>query len=358
MQKIDFVQGSELLKLDRLKCLRGDYYHNKCSLCIDICPNNAIDMIREKLTIIDDICTNCAICIGSCPSEALYIKSFDENRYVVELEYNNSNKISCENDSECLAIFDEQHFISMALSNKESIVCDLSHCDRCKLNSEDKIKKHIEYTIEKSNSFLSEISSKKIDTIYTKSEIDSSRRGVLKKVFKTTQRLSEDQSLKQKLSENISISKIPAKRQILKNRLKKIDNLDSKTLKNRYNFLANKTIDYNTCTNCKECIQFCPTEALISSSDQDSILFAIGKCINCNICNDICQESSIATLYLGINLVDFAFDRLKPLVKFDIAICSECKCSFAYKGGVKICSRCNKFKTSTFDDIFKMANEM
>jgi Pyruvate/2-oxoacid:ferredoxin oxidoreductase delta subunit len=357
MENKDFIQENKFLVLDRLKCLRGDYYHNKCSLCIEACPDNAIDLFRDKLTI-DDSCTNCGVCVGLCPSESLHLENFDENSYSVEFEHKSENKLSCKGDSACLAVYDAHHLITMAYRHKDSLECDLSHCDSCSINKENNVKSNISYNIESSNKFLASISNKKIEIISEKSEVEASRRGLFSKVFKTTQTLKEDKNLTQKINENIINSKVPTKRQILQNTLKRIDDLETKSLNDEFNFIVNKTIDYSTCTNCKECLQFCPTEALLNNTDQSSILFASGKCINCNICNDICKENSITTSYVGIDLLDFAFTRAKSLIDFKLEICTECKCSFAYKDGDMICNRCKKFKTSTYEDMFKMASEM
>jgi ferredoxin len=357
MKEKDFVQEVKFLSLDRLKCLRGDYYHNKCTMCIEVCPIDAISMVREKLTI-DTSCTNCGICIGSCPSEAISMESFDDNQYAIEFEYKDKDTISCKSDSICIAVFDEHHLISMALRNEKTIKCDLSHCNGCEHNPENKTYNNIEYVINNSNKFLAEISDKQIEKIEEKSGVEASRRGLFAKVFKTTQTLKEDKNLKSTISENIIHSKVPAKRQILKNTLKKDDNLSSKQINGEYNFLVNKVIDYSSCTMCRECVEFCPTEALLSNQEQNTILYQSGKCINCNICNDICKENSVSTSYVGVDLVEFAFDRAKPLISFSLEICQDCKCAFPYKEGPKVCDRCAKFKTQEFQDIFAVASDM
>lgn len=357
MEATDFIQEINFLTLDRLKCLRGDYYHNKCSLCIDICPINAVSIVRNKITI-SSTCTNCGVCVGICPSEAIHIKSFDENKYTIEYEYKNQTTISCKNECSCLAVFDTQHLISMASRKQNPISCDLSHCDECSINVENKIKTLITQNIEIANSFLVEIACKQIDIIDKKSKVEASRRGLFAKVLNATQTIKEDKNLNQKISENIIHSKVPTKKQILKNSLKRFDNLDSFELTKEYNFITNKIIHYNSCTLCKECIEFCPTNALSLNMEQNTILYQSGKCINCHICNDICKEKAIMSSYSNVNIVDFAFDRVTPLVSYRLEICQDCKCSFAYKSGDTVCDRCAKFRSPMFQDIFKIASDM
>jgi ferredoxin len=49
--------------IDRQRCMN-------CGLCIDICPEQAIDM--NPIVAIDSIkCTGCGSCIKECPNEAI-----------------------------------------------------------------------------------------------------------------------------------------------------------------------------------------------------------------------------------------------------------------------------------------------
>jgi Pyruvate/2-oxoacid:ferredoxin oxidoreductase delta subunit len=51
--------------IDRQRCMN-------CGLCIDICPEQAIDM--NPIVAIDSIrCTGCGSCMKECPNEAIYL---------------------------------------------------------------------------------------------------------------------------------------------------------------------------------------------------------------------------------------------------------------------------------------------
>ena len=43
-----------------------------CGGCIDLCPEIAINMIDDIVTINDDLCTECGTCINICPLNAPY----------------------------------------------------------------------------------------------------------------------------------------------------------------------------------------------------------------------------------------------------------------------------------------------
>jgi len=42
-----------------------------CGACIDVCPNDAIEIIDGAAQINNDKCRNCGLCIGECPVEAI-----------------------------------------------------------------------------------------------------------------------------------------------------------------------------------------------------------------------------------------------------------------------------------------------
>ncbi|MDD4855793.1 MAG: hypothetical protein PHU41_08130, partial [Sulfuricurvum sp.] len=77
----NFIQKSNLFSFTATRCLRNEYFHNDCHICIDLCPKEAIHLVRNKLTLFDNECIECAGCIGSCPTEAFEIESFDPNEF-------------------------------------------------------------------------------------------------------------------------------------------------------------------------------------------------------------------------------------------------------------------------------------
>jgi Pyruvate/2-oxoacid:ferredoxin oxidoreductase delta subunit len=145
------------------------------------------------------------------------------------------------------------------------------------------------------------------------------------------------------------------KKIILKNALKTIlDKINTKV--EDIECLHSQKIDYEKCTNCQECIEFCPTDALFANQVQDTIYIQTGKCIGCEICHNICKEKAIESNN-QIDLVEFAFDKAKALVEFEIRSCTECKLSFPYKGKEEVCNRCQNF-TDEFTDMFTMAKDI
>lgn len=352
MAKGDFIQRSSLLTLNDLKCLRTDYFYNRCQECLDICPEEAFFFERGKLKLDGQKCTGCAACIGGCPTEALMVEHFDPNNFVMDFKNSTENLISCKQNTPCLAVFDTEHLITMALRHPESLCCDLSHCAECTINQDGRILAQINSRIEEAKRFLAALDlGKNIETVLQKS---SERRLLLRKLFNTVGALTQDTM---STREYAAKGRIPLKTILLKNSLKEIaENFKRSLLNESFSFLSSKTIDSFSCTNCQECVQFCPTGALFSSTDRMSIYFVAGKCVGCNICNDICKSRSILDKQ-EFDLIDYAFERARELVHHELAICRECKIAFVYKGGEMVCERCAQFDEE-FAEIFQLASEI
>ncbi|MCH9813057.1 MAG: 4Fe-4S binding protein [Epsilonproteobacteria bacterium] len=351
MRVENYTQKSGLFEFDRLKCLRNEYFHNACTLCIDICPEEAFHIYRGKLTLKEEQCTACSSCIGGCPTEALSVESFDPNRFVLEYQDSKEEKISKKQNVPCLAIFDVDHYIIMMLRGDKEIVCDISDYD------EGLIKETIIGRIESANSFVKEIGLEKEIKLIVEEDVVASRRALFKKVVSAVSEIQEDTSITQEFIKD-SKSKIPFKQTLLKNSLKQVlGDLETTVVDGSYPFLLNKEIT-KACNNCGECVQFCPSEALTYTANSDEIIYQMGKCIDCDICNHICKvDAVIDNNEKEFDLVTFAFDRAESLIKHDLRVCKVCRCAFPYTEGELICSRCHTFEND-FGDMFKLASDL
>ncbi len=343
---IEYKQKGELLELNLLKCLRTDYFHNDCQECMQICPKEALFFDRSKLSVDFGQCTNCGVCLGVCPTEALSLDFFDPNEYI--LQQNEPEVVlSCKKDIPCLSALDSEHLATLLL-RKERVACDLSHCEGCELNPEDKTLASIRKRMEEAQRFIQEMG---LDKKLEEASFEENRRGFFKALFQSAKQLGQE-SLK---AQTQAIDRVPTKQIFLKNSLKsQISQIPNTTLTTNYSFLANKAID-EQCTNCGDCVQFCPTDALFFAKDGTAIWFIAGRCIDCDICNDICKPRSISDKE-QIDLVTWCFDRGEELIEHQFEMCQECRTPFPYKGGEMVCERCKSF-VQDFGDIFKLASE-
>jgi NAD-dependent dihydropyrimidine dehydrogenase PreA subunit len=42
-----------------------------CGNCVEVCPNEAIEIVDDKAVVNDDECLDCGACEGECPHEAI-----------------------------------------------------------------------------------------------------------------------------------------------------------------------------------------------------------------------------------------------------------------------------------------------
>lgn len=324
--KGDFLISNELFSFDILKCARSDYYHNNCTECIDICPEQAFFYDREKLKLDIKKCVDCGVCLGGCPTEALTSTRFNPNSFA---QHHTQEHLSCKSSTPCLAVFDSEHLIAMALQ-QPTLSCDLSHCERCEFQNATAIKVEIQTRIDEANLFL-----KPFNKAITQAS-EPERRGFFNK-------------LRLNVQEKTSLSKAEVLQKALKESLE-----ESLVFQKPLSFTTNKRINTN-CINCSECIEFCPTNALFYNSEATKIYFSIAKCIHCGICNAICKEGAIEN-ETPFDMLDFAFKRAHELIAFDMKICKECRTPFPYIAGEQVCKRCQSYLT-THSDMFKMAFE-
>lgn len=361
MANLNFIQTSNLFNYTGTRCLRNDYYHNDCRICIDLCPKGAFHIVRNKLTLFENECVGCAGCIGSCPTEALGIESFDPNGYAASYRHQKDATLSCKTTTPCLGVFDSEHYLVMALRGEKNVICDLSHCSGCALNVDGKLPGTIRNKIDEANTFLESIALvQRIETIEEKDE-QSDRRALFRKGFgKLKESIAEESDAHEAMTlahYRQADVKMPLKRVLLKNTLKeKIGELETTAFEGGSPLFFNKQIDFLACTNCGECTQFCPTDALFATSDKQGIYFSQGKCIGCGICEDICKPHAI-TKKEEFDLVSVAFDRAELLVRYEMVTCHECRCPFPYKGGEPICDRCESY-TKQYSDMFTLAKDM
>lgn len=358
----NFIQRSNLFSFSATRCLRNEYFHNDCHICIDLCPKDAVQLVRNKLTLFETQCIECAGCIGSCPTEAFEIESFDPNEFSVSFQTNNNSKLSCKSTTPCLGVFDSEHLLVMALRGELEVVCDMSHCSECPLNEDGVMESSIREHIQTANQFLEKVAIDKQISMLEEDEPQASRRALFRKGLEKAKEVISDESevvLKSMTASHHAMPNIrmPLKRVLFKNSLKEfVASMEVSSFSDNSPLFFNKQIDFQACTNCGECTQFCPTDALFPTSDKQGIYFSQGKCIGCGICEDICKPNAISAKD-GFDLVAIAYERSEQLVHYDMVMCHECRCPFPYKGGDPICDRCGDYKKK-FSNMFTLAKDM
>ena len=348
------VENSARILIDGMRCLRAEYYHNNCSHCIDICPEEAISLGNNRRVALDSkTCTDCSACIGVCPTAAISNTEFDPNMFVLTFSGGEGDHISCKSNAPCLNIFNAEQLISLGLRN-ETVVCDLSHCGECEVNKNGTVEASIKAHIHEANTFLEAMERENKIIADYEAPVEVERRSLFGKFARGVNELQGDIGIGEIFNDSDTV---PVHRQLLQNSLKRvIENVQKTILPRVFSFTANKQIDFQSCTNCGECVQFCPTDALTYSADQSRILFQNMRCIACGICDDICKPKSFSNKD-ELDLVTMAFDRAVIAIEHHFVICDECKTAFPQKGEETICGRCSDFVKSS-QDLFTLAKDL
>jgi ferredoxin len=346
-------------------CIRNSYFHNSCSNCVSICPENVFSVVQNRIKMDSQLCTFCSACLGTCPTEAIQINSIDPNRETLYFKYHSNDILDCKDKTECLSRFDSHHFAIMRF-NRENLSVDLSSCSTCQLSNElNNLEESIILRLQESNKILDILNISKIGIIQEKAIANNKSkilmfaklRNSLATVSKIA-KISENEKfeIESKLNKPNYLKKMyPIKHKLFVSEIRKIKRFEElKEINRTDKLLATRNIDMKNCTNCGDCATFCPTGAIFISSDKLSIWISSNQCISCGICDHICKVGAIQSPEKFPNERMY---RAEELVKFHFETCIECKTPFIQRGDEVICDRCRDF-VRDFSDIFKLARDL
>jgi len=323
---------------DRLSCLRNEYAKNECSLCLEQCAQRAFIFQEGKLRLDAGACTQCGACIGVCPTGALSLYGFSYDVVLGKLKRGETH-LTCKHTLPCLGALSVPTLSALLIDSAKPFTCHLLECETCPINAQNVVKETMIKRFEEANAFVAALGYTCSISVSQEPVKESSRRAFFER-FKAAKEPHSDAP-----SEPLGV---------LKRALKA--SLNASTLLDKsFSFIHPHTID-QACDNCKECVQFCPSHALSYNSDQTKILFQLGKCVGCGICEAICKKEAIHTPKNSFDIITFAYDKAEVLIEHNLHVCLTCKCAFSYKGGEKICERCASFEKE-HASLFTLASQ-
>ena len=329
-------------------CVRYYAKNSACTLCEDICPTDAIEIINGELALYQDKCTSCGACVGVCPNEALNLDSINVTQFFFDFVKSQESTISCKTNFVCLSGLNVEYLISLGLIKE--VTLDIGHCENCDIK--EKCFPQIEKNIAEANLVLESLNGNKIiaKELCLNKEVAKERRGFfnifsiekIAQAKKSFDSALNDTALKKVSYQDSSAIKnrtIPNKRKVLYTVLKRVNRPDEykKFDDNLISFTSSKVID-DSCDNCSICYRVCPTEALSTDRKQSKIFFDDMMCIKCKLCHDVCEKGSI--LLKEVDTKEFFEPTQKVIKEFNVVRCNECGNLFTYFGGEKVCNRC------------------
>lgn len=336
LDKTLYIDRVGAFALDRLACLRNEYANNDCQECLKQCSENAFVFKEGKLRL-SAVCTQCGACMGACPTKALSLYGFSMQKALECVKKEGDVVLTCQGEMPCLGALSVDEWCALLLEGK-SFSCNLAECATCEHNPKGVVEQVIRERIDEANHFVATLhKSERIDFAAKKPQAYS-RRAFFERFVTPSQTVP-------------SFPEAPLTH--LKRALKTA--LSQSFRVGTFSFLHSKEIA-QTCDNCKECAQFCPTHALSYNTEESDILFQMGKCVGCGICEAICHKGAIKSVKKEVDLINFAYDRAEVLIHHDLQVCLTCKCAFSYKGGEKVCERCSCFEKE-HAEMFLLASQ-
>ena len=348
-----------LLSLSPDKCVRALSINSVCTICVDVCPTNAI-AISDRLPSINQVmCVGCAGCVTSCPSEALGLDDFNPTDFFFDFISDESSLVSCQKNVPCIAALGSEHLITMC-GIKKGLQLDIGHCRECSIG--DAVLRDLEIKVENVNYLLEAIESEHRVDLVKESYVEEAnaeekdRRdffktfhlrkiGAYKANFEREIQLSTDEFISHAIDsshiQGLRTKKITDRRKLFFTALKRLEKPSVYHVVDggRITFTSQKLLDETKCTACEMCYRICPTGALTSDMRYSKINFDPFLCVKCHLCHDVCESDAI-TVSSSYNLKEWYEPSIQNLVTFSLRHCNECGLTFSSVAGEKICRRC------------------
>lgn len=355
------------------QCLNGRHKEAGCHRCADACPTQAITLHPHNdrsphgplLPRLDDeVCVRCGLCLHACPADvfsqagppevklAQTIANLPDAPLALVCSQHPDPAVTAApvaavvRHQRCLAALSLSHLIDLSHNGQRELWLDDTPCAGCPIGP---VQPFIAHTTAAANRLLQAFG--RPPTIHTHlsqpdllvaeagpkpllagNQPKLSRRGLFNALRKVTQSAEPqtDSSSSPSASEPVPVSQrlphhLPASRQWLHQQLAHLGEPAEQPVETAGLPFANIAIDANTCSACRLCARFCPTEALdfVVAADRFGISFKPGLCIDCGICAVACPEEAVSFI-LELSPADLIADKRRWLVAGNLTPCTSC----------------------------------
>lgn len=313
--------------------------NSSCSLCVDICPTDAVTLEKHTPTIDADRCTRCGACATVCPVCAFSIDNPSEEKLATRcLESLHATDgqpiIACDMILKgrqvdpvkvvrvhCLDRVDEALLIGMVAAGATQVHLCHGVCSTCPVGTCGAVFTLVTETVEELLEIWGQSRHMSLDPVLPDRafEIEPvgkggdgySRRGFFSEIKSFAKDAAAevalgalDEGAGKKIEQKAPLLKVDEKgmlprfgadRQVrLLESLEKLGAPVSRQVDSR--FWGRLVIDDEKCTACKMCAVFCPTDAisvLEGEGEREGIEYKSSLCAQCHMCEDVCYWKAL-----------------------------------------------------------------
>ena len=330
--------------INRNRCWNLRMHKERCSRCVDICPNG--EKIFRRPGFVQDwsACTDCGLCVSACRTRCIAPSKEQLERDGGFADSTNDTVwIGCEqsqrqNDAirDCVGAFSWEMLAYLALNKK--LVLDLTPCGECE---NDACAENLRRTLQRLVEFFGEpMFNLRVALAYEPEEHPYTRREMNRR---------EMMELATSTSRNTTrkmIGKLPVlqgdegvhafdSRLLLNERMKKIR--DAAKTPIRYNFYLPRVLE--NCYGCGKCERACKAEALKLQDGEDGVTRMVITPWRCSECGQ-CVESCTIKAMEGPVLRQVT--TLGPVIvaKMTKQLCEDCHRPMPFDENETVCKIC------------------
>ena len=370
----------EPLSLRHNQCLNARFKDIGCSRCAEICPADLID--PKALEEIDqNRCAGCGLCASACPTGAIEMKEPSDLALITRIGKLlgkeklpirfrcRTNALQSANgfltlEVPCLGRLNEGILTCIAANGAHKLWLDTSACSECALASEgiglasSAVKTaqvlleafSIDCTLEISplERAFDSVPAAGNELIDTSDKV--SRRQFLSHLQKELRTAVTMIAFAGSPKSEKSISKyVPLRRSVLFEHGASCNPNGKPALCLKSTTLTRVSIKRSRCDLCEQCAFFCPTGALErkETDGRVTIEFDFLRCVACGLCKSVCESKAVRFLdRVGAS----ALKQPKPLVEYEVRLCSSCNQPFGAAGHQSLCRYCRR-RAQLFGDL-------
>lgn len=344
------VKDQASVRISENMCLRSRYKFNQCTICVDVCPSDAITIDDNGKVVYDEaVCNDCHLCVHDCPTDAIYYENEMMAKYEQRITQRDVITYTCRKQATgsghqielpCLSVFTPEYLMTGELHEKEQeVLCDPDVCASCSYDFDPK--EGLSWVQAWSGyAFTKDVPIQTDPAKIRGKKRDYNRRELFQMTSKTTKQsignllidsFYEPKSLKEKIPPPQKRKYAMVYLQRMKDRFEGEEMTEVAPLLNGAKIRSKAGMDF-----WHHLVSVCPTGALLKETGEtgESLVYAGRDCVNCDICEQLSDHitrepaTSIRDYLDPVTLTAVEMDDCpscngrKPVAQ---AVCDDCR---------------------------------